>query len=77
MIKTIVTTQEDHLIIAIPKEYVGKQVEVIVYATEEVKPKQEINLAPQFRGALHLTEQELVDFHQHAKDIRNEWERDI
>jgi hypothetical protein len=30
-----------------------------------------------FRGALKLTNDQYIDFQQHAKDIRNEWQENI
>lgn len=30
-----------------------------------------------FRGALKMSNEKYLDFQQHAKDIRNEWNKDI
>ncbi|MBL0051064.1 MAG: hypothetical protein IPP29_05790 [Bacteroidetes bacterium] len=36
MIKTIVTPQNNSLLLAIPNKYIGKEIEILFYAKEEV-----------------------------------------
>ncbi|MEI8202185.1 MAG: hypothetical protein WCH34_04185, partial [Bacteroidota bacterium] len=78
MIRTIVTPSNTDLHVLIPKEYVGKQIEVLLYTTDEIQEekvnkKNSINL----RGKLNLSDEQYKDFQQHTKDLRNEWNRDI
>ena len=76
MIRTIITPDNKTVSIELPEDYVGKQVEILLYKTDELneqKPQKKANAA-RFRGALKLTEEEYKDFQQHAKDIRTEWD---
>ena len=78
MIKTIVTPQNADLYIHIPQSYIGKQIEVLLYTTDEVNvPNENLTQKKSLRGALKLSNQQYTDFQQHAKNIRNEWSKDI
>ncbi len=78
MIRTIITPLNTDLHLSIPKDYIGKQIEVLLYTTDEVK-EEKANKANtgKLRGTLNLSDGQYKDFQQHAKDIRNEWNRDI
>ena len=41
MIRTIVTPQQQTISFSIPKDYVGKEIEVIAFAKDEARPKEE------------------------------------
>ncbi|AMR33415.1 hypothetical protein A0256_19310 [Mucilaginibacter sp. PAMC 26640] len=78
MVKTILTPKDRDISIHIPESYVGKQIEIVLYALDEVKSTQspaQVHVA--FRGALKLSVEEHADLQQHLKDIRNEWNNDI
>lgn len=36
MVKTVTILKEDKFLLSLPKEFVGKQIEIIAFATEEV-----------------------------------------
>ncbi len=78
MIRTVVTPQNTELHLSIPKDYVGKQIEVLLYTSDEVKEKR---IAPEniasLRGKLNLSNDQYEKFQQYLKDSRNEWNRDI
>ena len=74
MIKTIIVPESTDIHLHIPKEYVGKEVEVLLYKTEELGLKEKaVNSPSILRGSLNLTKEQNNDFHQHAKNTRNEW----
>ena len=75
MIKTIITPQSTNVHLLIPKDYVGKEVEVILYTTSEINvyEQRKEDKKASLRGRLQLSEEQNEDFHQHAKNIRNEW----
>ena len=74
MIKTIIVPKSTDLHIHIPKEYVGKEVEVLLYKTEDSGLKEQVDASiSKLRGSLNLTEEQNNDFHQHAKNTRAEW----
>jgi len=78
MVRTIVTPDKENISIHIPEAYIGKQIEVLLYAVDEVKEIEKLKKKPSdFRGTLNLTDQQYQDFQQHVIDSRNEWERDI
>ena len=83
MIKTIVIPQNNQLQLTIPNSYIGKEIEVLLYAKEELEEEIEkiedkpvkINNAARFKGL--LTSKEADDFHIYLKQARSEWDRDI
>ena len=84
MIKTIVIPQNNQLQLTIPNSYIGKEIEVLLYAkeelekeTEKVEDKQPIktNNVARFKGL--LTSEEADEFHIYLKQARSEWDRDI
>ncbi len=78
MIHTVVIPTNTDLHLLIPKDYVGKQIEVLLYPSDEVQEEKanKINTAT-LRGKLNLSDEQYKDFQQHAKELRGEWERDI
>jgi len=64
--------------LSIPKEYVGKQIEILLYTTDEGKEeKAPITKTRKLRGTLKLSDEQYKDFQKHAKNIRSEWKRSI
>ena len=41
------------------------------------RSENKLKLSEKYSGALGLTDEEYTSFHQHIKQVRNEWERDI
>lgn len=77
MIRTTVTPNKKNISIDVPEDYIGKQVEILLYATDELKELSHPKKTGSLRGTLNLTEEQYKDFQQYTKDIRGEWERDI
>ena len=79
MIRTIITPEKQDISIHLPENYIGKQIEVLLYATDELKEQQstEKKKPSEFKGALNLSQDQYNDFQSHIKNIRDEWERDI
>ncbi len=78
MIRTIVTPSNTDLHVLIPKEYVGKQIEVLLYPTDEVQEERITKKnSSSLRGTLNLSDKQYNDLQQHSKDIRNEWDSNI
>jgi len=77
MIRTVLTPESEDISIHLPLRYVGKKIEVFLYAleelTEEEPIKKVINNAA-LRGTLHLTDEQYNNFQQYAKEIRKEWD---
>lgn len=83
MIKTVVIPQNNQLQITIPNSYIGKEIEVFLYAKEELEKEIEkvedkpvkVNNAARFRGI--LTSEEADQLQEYVKKSREEWDRDI
>jgi cytochrome c553 len=77
MIKTIVTPQNSSLYLVIPNYYIGREIEVLLYAKDELdqektKPKKTM---ADFAGV--LSEQDYQSLKSHTEQARKEWNRDI
>ena len=77
MIKTIITLNENILHLPIPNNYVGEELEVLLYRTDEIsiEKNNKPNNAARFKGLLSKNEAE--KYHNYLKQVREEWERDI
>ena len=77
MIRSLLTPQSTDLHIAIPDNYVGKKVEVLVFPYDEPNdaPKINPNVMAQFWGV--ISEETTEEMHKHVEISRWEWERDI
>ncbi len=77
MIRTAFTPNTRQVSFNIPQEYVGKEVEILLYMKEELLEDipEKINDAARFKGL--LTEDEAVKYHAYIKKAKDEWERDI
>lgn len=76
MIKTIATPHQNSFNIAISNQYIGKKIEIIIYALDEVMenkiPKKTM---ADFRGT--LSDETANDLNILTKEGRNDWENRI
>jgi len=77
MLKTLITPRTSTYTLAIPARYIGKEVEVLLYASDELlKHKKPNNKKPSdFFGTLSATEGE--KFQEYIANSRTEWNRNI
>ena len=77
MIRSLLTPQTTDQHIALPTDYVGKKVEVLVFThDEEIEaPNATPDIMAQFWGV--ISEQTTEEMHKHIGQSRAEWERDI
>ena len=74
MIKTILTPDNTDVHITIPQVYVGKRVEVLVYAVDELTEEQPVkNTMHKYRGS--LSKQTAEALQKYVTEGRNEWDR--
>ena len=78
MIKTTAIPKTNRYQLNIPASYVGKEIEILFYALDEVA--KEKNVDPQktmadFCGVLSENDYQLLK--QHTEQARKEWNRDI
>ena len=72
MVKTLLTPQQAQISIHIPQKYVGRQIEVLFYATDELTEEKitKTNQAANFKGL--LTAEEGEKYHTYLKKARTE-----
>ncbi len=77
MIRTLLTPQQQNISIQVPQSYVGKPIEVLLFALDEpteenIKPKKSMS---DFCGI--LSENEYQSLKEHTEQARKEWNRPI
>jgi hypothetical protein len=77
MLKTLITPQESAYSLSIPSHYIGKKLEVLLYAVEELSENRKTNRKQpsDFFGTLSIQEGE--EFQKYIADSRLEWDRNI
>lgn len=77
MIRTIVIPEKNNILLSIPNKYIGKEIEVLLYAKEELveQKTKKIASASRFKGLLNNDEANKYD--TYLKQTRQQWERDI
>jgi len=76
MIRTIIHPDKDSIQLNIPEEYIGKEVEILMFATEEPQKNKSLSekskKASSYKGILS---DELADaMQQYIKQSREEWQ---
>ena len=78
MIRTVVTPLNTDLHLSIPKDYIGREIEVLLYAKDELEENKKIKpkkTMANFTGI--LSENEYQALKSHTLQARKEWNRDI
>jgi hypothetical protein len=78
MTKTIITPKNGSYNLAIPEEYIGKQVEILLYSLDEVAEEKKVQTQKtmgDFWGILSESDYQLLK--QHTEQARKEWNRNI
>lgn len=75
MLKTIATPTSKNFQLELPTKYIGKKIEILVYAIDELIPEKKASnkerLSIKFRGL--LTKQQGKDLNNHVEQMRSEW----
>ncbi len=77
MIRTVITPEQQNISIVVPKKYIGKQIEVLLYAVDELVAEEKIDTphnAATYKGIFSKEEGE--KFNQYLQQARSEWDRD-
>lgn len=73
MVRTIITPIQKNIIIEVPQNYVGKEIEVLLYPVDELEKKESVqNNAADFRGI--FSKEEGAKFNEYINQSRDEWE---
>ena len=76
MVRTIITPDNDYVKLAIPREYVGKEIEVTVLALDELTADKSAKpTMADFWGT--ITDDTAKILHRDIEQSRSEWERNI
>jgi hypothetical protein len=77
MIRTVITPQQQNISIQVPQNYIGKQIEVLLYAVDELVEDKTTgpSNAAKYKGLFSKEEGE--KFNQYLNQARSEWERNI
>ncbi len=74
MIKTIVIPNQVNLNIVIPKNYIGKKIEVLLYALDEIVVNKNKSMVDFWNV---ISDETAIKLHQNTNENWNQWERDI
>jgi hypothetical protein len=76
MIKTTVIPDKNSFNLSIPDKYIGKEIEIILYALDEVSTSdstsEAVTISSKYRGV--FTRQEAKSFAEHTQQMRKEWD---
>ena len=77
MIRSLITPQTNDLHIALPDDYIGKKVEVLVFTYEDtnISSNSTTDVMAQFWGVVSGETTEAM--HKHILQSREEWQKDI
>jgi len=67
MVRTVITPEKQDVSIHIPESYIGRQIEVLLYAVDELNDQDDVKKKKpsDFRGTLKLTDEQYTDFQTH------------
>lgn len=75
MIKTVITPQNNSYNLAIPNNYIGKKIEILFYALEELVEQSstppKAKLSDKYKGI--ISKEQGQDLNDHVTQMRNEW----
>lgn len=74
MVRTTLIPDNTHIELDIPAEYVGREIEIIYSALDEMPSGKKKTMAD-FLGI--LSDKSAKKLHAHVKKTRNEWDRGI
>lgn len=77
MLKTIIVPENNNIHLLVPNNYIGKEVEVLVYTKEEIEKETTVpkKTMKDFWGT--ISDETAKILHQNVIECRNEWERTI
>ena len=77
MIRTLLTPQQQNISIVVPHSYVGKPIEVLLFALDEAIEEKvtKSNNAARFKGI--LTKAEANKYDTYLKETRSQWDRSL
>jgi hypothetical protein len=79
MLRTLLTPHTDNINIQIPKEYIGKTIELIAFSIDSDVNKKEKKMVIKKPSSLRgkLSKHQAEELQKYSKEIRNEWSNRI
>jgi len=71
----MITPSQTDVQLMIPENYIGKKVEIIFFALDELEEKQPKKTLGDFLGL--LSEKEYLQLEEYTSQARKEWDRDF
>jgi len=75
MVRTTLIPDNTHIELDIPAEYVGREIEIVYSALDEMIPSDKKKTMADFLGI--LSDKSAKKLHAHVKKTRKEWDRGI
>ena len=76
MVRKLIIPSQTNVSIEVPKNYIGKEIEVLLYAVEELEKNETTKMnAAVFKEI--FSKEEGIKFNNFIDQSRNEWERNI
>lgn len=76
MTKTVITPKNNSILLPVPEEYVGKELEVLMYAVEELSEnKLHVKTMESYKGI--LTTEEAEQLQRYVRKSREAWNNNI
>jgi hypothetical protein len=77
MLRTIITPVTTQVNLSIPKEYLGKEVEILLFSTDETEKKQPVKKMQWQKYKGILSARRAKEMQKYVEKSRKEWERNI
>jgi hypothetical protein len=79
MVKTSITPEQTDIHLSVPKNYVGRRLEVLLYPVDELTDEfaEELPRKKPSDFAGTLSQEEGKKFHKYLKQARKEWDRNF
>jgi hypothetical protein len=74
MIRTLITPEHTDVNLSIPKTYIGRPLEIILFAMDELSP-QPVKTLGDFAGL--LSDEDSINLKAHTQQARTEWNRNF
>jgi translation elongation factor EF-G len=78
MVRTLIIPKKTDVHITVPESYIGKEIEVLLYAREEIDEEKEdskVRTMAFYKGI--LTSEEAAELQEYVKKSREEWDSNI
>ena len=75
MITTSIRPTSQNVQVAVPEEFIGQDVQVVMFVEQKESSLPKPKNAAQYKGL--FTEEEAEQFQHYLKEARSEWDRDI